>query len=158
MDYIADAASPDIAWRFTNGIVDHLETLADHPRIGTSRDDLRPGLRTLAHRHRVTIAFMIENAAVVVIGFYYGGQDFETLLQAEQSLGETGGSKGSGLLDYPKGCGSWGSIRGRVRRQTEPNASARPGREAHRHAYVPVPVCSAGMHRTRKGRLPLRDT
>lgn len=41
-DYIADAASPEIAARFTNGIVDHLANLADYPRIGTPRDDLRP--------------------------------------------------------------------------------------------------------------------
>jgi toxin ParE1/3/4 len=79
-DYIAEAASPAIARRFTDGILDHLAPLADHPRIGTPRDDIRHGLRTLAHRRRVTIAFMLEDAAVVVIGFFYGGQDFETLL------------------------------------------------------------------------------
>lgn len=82
-DYIADAASADIALRFTDGMLDRLTTLSDYPRIGTPRDDLRPGLRTLAYRRRVTIAFMVEDAAVVVIGFYYGGQDFETLLREE---------------------------------------------------------------------------
>ncbi|WP_157219461.1 type II toxin-antitoxin system RelE/ParE family toxin [Flavisphingomonas formosensis] len=82
-DYIAQAASALIARRFTDGILDHLAPLADHPGIGTPRDDIRPGLRTLAHRRRVTIAFMVEDAAVVVIGFYYGGQDFETLLGEE---------------------------------------------------------------------------
>ncbi len=80
-DYIADAASPDIALRFTNEILGHLDGLADHPRIGTPRDDLRPGLRTLTHRRRVTIAFIVEDDAVVIIGFYYGGQDFATLLR-----------------------------------------------------------------------------
>lgn len=79
--YIAEAASPTIALHFTGGIIDHLAILADYPRIGTARDDLRPGLRTLAHRRRVTIAFVVENSEVVVIGFYYGGQDFETLLR-----------------------------------------------------------------------------
>lgn len=83
-DYIAGAASPDIAFRFTEGIVDHLATLSEDPRIGTPRDDLRSGLRTLPHQRRVTIAFVVENEAVVVIGFYYGGQDFETLLRDEQ--------------------------------------------------------------------------
>lgn len=51
---------------------------------GSPRDDVRLGLRTLAYRRRVTIAFMVEEAAVVVIGFYYGGQDFETILRDEQ--------------------------------------------------------------------------
>ena len=83
-DYIADAASPDIARRFTDGIVDCLAPLADHPRIGAPRGDLRPGLRTLAFRRRVTIAFVVEETAVVVIGFYYGGRDFEALLRDEQ--------------------------------------------------------------------------
>jgi len=27
---------------------------------------------------------MVEEAVVVVIGFYYGGQDFETILRDEQ--------------------------------------------------------------------------
>lgn len=81
-DYIAGVASPEIAFRFTEGAVDHLATLSEYPRIGTPRDDLRSGLRTLVHRRRMTIAFMVED--VVVTGFYYGGQDFETLLRDEQ--------------------------------------------------------------------------
>ena len=82
--YIAEAASPAIAERFTSAIVDHLGALADHPHIGAPRDDLRPGLRTLTHRRRVTIAFVVEDATVVVIGFYYGGQDFEALVHEDQ--------------------------------------------------------------------------
>lgn len=84
-EYIADVASPEISRRFTDSIVDHLTILADHPRIGTPRDDLRPGLRTIVHRRRVTLAYMVEEEAVVVIGFYYGGQDFEALLREEQA-------------------------------------------------------------------------
>lgn len=38
-DYIADVASPEISRRFTDSIVDHLTILADHPRIGSPRDD-----------------------------------------------------------------------------------------------------------------------
>ncbi len=83
-DYIAAAASRDIAQRFTDGIIDRLTKLADYPRIGTPRDDLRPGLRTLSHRRRVTIALVVEDATVVIIGFYYGGQDFESLLRDKQ--------------------------------------------------------------------------
>lgn len=82
-DYIAAAASPDIARRFTDGILDHIGKLADFPRRGTKRDDLRPGLRTTAWRRRVTIAFAVDDAAVVVIGIFYGGRDFETLLSED---------------------------------------------------------------------------
>ena len=82
-DYIAAAASPDTAQRFTDGILDHIGKLIDFPRRGTMRDDLRPGLRTIAWRRRVTIAFAADEAAVVVIGIFYGGRDFETLLRED---------------------------------------------------------------------------
>lgn len=85
-DYIAVASTQDIARRFTDAILSHLDTLADYPMIGTARYDLRPGLRTLSHRRRVTIAFIVEDDAVVVIGFYYGGQDFETLLRDDHPI------------------------------------------------------------------------
>ncbi|MFT3964402.1 MAG: type II toxin-antitoxin system RelE/ParE family toxin [Sphingobium sp.] len=46
-NYIAAAASPDIAQRFTDGIVEHIGKLTDYPRRGTMRDDLRTGLRAM---------------------------------------------------------------------------------------------------------------
>lgn len=82
-DYIATAASPDVAQRFTDGILDHIDKLTDYPRRGTMRDDLRPGLRTIAWRRRVTIAFAVEATAVVIVGIFYGGRDFETLLNED---------------------------------------------------------------------------
>ena len=82
-DYIAAAASPDIAQRFTDGILDHIGKLTSFPRRGTMRDDLRPGLRTIAWRRRVTIAFAVEDAAVVIVGIFYGGRDFESLLSED---------------------------------------------------------------------------
>ena len=78
--YIA-AADTEIASRFADGIIDHVATLRDFPKRGTPRDDLRIGLRTLAWRRRVTIAFVVEEADVVVVGIFYGGRDFETLLK-----------------------------------------------------------------------------
>jgi toxin ParE1/3/4 len=84
-DYISPHASPAIARAFTDGIVDRLATLVDFPRTGTPRDDIRVGLRTLAYRRRVTIAFIVEKEAVVVIGFFYGGQDFEALLREDHN-------------------------------------------------------------------------
>lgn len=81
--YIADAADTDTASRFTGGILDYVAGLQDFPRRGTPRDDLRPGLRILAWKRRVTIAFVVEEADVVVIGIFYGGRDFETLLRED---------------------------------------------------------------------------
>jgi plasmid stabilization system protein ParE len=81
--YIAAAADVDIASRFVDGIIDHIATLKEFPKRGTPRDDLRPGLRTLAWRRRVTIAFMVEERDVVVFGIFYGGRDFESLLRED---------------------------------------------------------------------------
>jgi toxin ParE1/3/4 len=78
--YIAAAAGAPIATLFTDGILDHIATLAEFPERGTPRHDLRPGLRTIAWKRRVTIAFMVEERDVVVIGVFYGGRNFETLL------------------------------------------------------------------------------
>jgi plasmid stabilization system protein ParE len=81
--YIASAADAEIASRFANGILDHIATLNEFPERGTPRGDLRPGMRTLAWRRRVTIAFVVEDRDVVVIGIFYGGRDFETLLRED---------------------------------------------------------------------------
>jgi len=79
-DYIAAAASPGIAQRFADGILDTIAKLTDFPHRGTMRDDLRPGLRTIAWQRRVVIAFVVDEVAVVVTGIFYGGRDFETIL------------------------------------------------------------------------------
>lgn len=55
--YIAQEAGPDIAERFTGAIVQHCERLEVFPHRGTPRDDIRPGLRTIPFRRRVTIAY-----------------------------------------------------------------------------------------------------
>jgi len=48
--YIAQEASPATAQRFTDAIVDQCESLCRFPNRGTPRDDIRPGLRTIAFR------------------------------------------------------------------------------------------------------------
>jgi toxin ParE1/3/4 len=78
--HIAQASSPAIALRFTGSIVDHCEKLGAFPQRGTPRGDITPGLRTIAFRRRVVIAYLIEGSEVIVLGIFYGGQDFETLI------------------------------------------------------------------------------
>jgi plasmid stabilization system protein ParE len=81
--YIASAANAEIATQFLNGIFDQIAALRDFPLRGTPRDDLRHGLRTLAWRRRVTIAFVVEERNVVIVGVFYGGRDFEALLAGD---------------------------------------------------------------------------
>ncbi|EHS51110.1 plasmid stabilization system [Rhizobium sp. PDO1-076] len=78
---ISGAASPAVAARYVDSIVDYCEKLQTLPHRGTRRDDLRPGLRTLGFRRRVTILFEVVDGAVNIIGVYYGGQDYEAALR-----------------------------------------------------------------------------
>jgi len=80
-DHIAAAASPATALRFINAVLDQLDALRDFPRVGTQRGDILTGLRTIGFRRRVTIAFVGEATEVLVLGVFYGGQDFETALK-----------------------------------------------------------------------------
>ncbi|MCG3463415.1 type II toxin-antitoxin system RelE/ParE family toxin [Xenorhabdus bovienii] len=79
-DYIAENASPDIAARYTESILNYCESLSTFPHRGTIRDDARPGLGITNYRKRVVIAFEIESAFVSILSIFSGGQDYETLL------------------------------------------------------------------------------
>lgn len=58
------------------------------PDRGTARDDIRPGLRTVGFRRRVIIAFAVLDQAVVVIGVFYGGRDYEAVLNDPDAASE----------------------------------------------------------------------
>ena len=79
--HIAREASPDTAERFVNAIIDYCEAFDMFPQRGTSREDLRPGLRTIGFRRTATIAFSIAEEIVTIVGVFYGGQDFEAVLK-----------------------------------------------------------------------------
>lgn len=79
--YIAKAASPSIAERYTNSIIEYCEGLETFPERSTIRADIRPGLRITNYRKRTVIAYTIEVETIVILGLFYGGQDFETSLQ-----------------------------------------------------------------------------
>ena len=81
--YIALAASPEIAERYTSAIVTYCEAMHTFPNRGTRRDDVRPGLRITNYKKRAVIAFAVDDELVSIIGVYYGGQDYETALQLD---------------------------------------------------------------------------
>ncbi len=82
-NYIADAASPEIAAQYTEAIVSHCEKLNLSPVRGTARDDIRPGLRITNYKKRTIIAFVVDAEAgqVSILGLFYGGQDYESALR-----------------------------------------------------------------------------
>ena len=83
--YIAEAASPDIAARYTEAIITYCESLRTFPRRGIRRDDVRPGLRITNYKGRTVIAFDVDAGVVSIIGVFYGGQDYETILNDDRA-------------------------------------------------------------------------
>ena len=81
--YIATRASPDVATGYVSAIMEKCETLADFPSRGSPREDLRPGLRTIPFRRRVTIAYAADETETMIIGLFYGGQNIDTLLRED---------------------------------------------------------------------------
>ena len=82
--YIATAASPEVAARYTNSIVTYCESLQTFPHRGVQRDDIRPGLRITSYRKRVVIAFEADANRVAILSVFYGGQDYETAFHEEK--------------------------------------------------------------------------
>jgi toxin ParE1/3/4 len=79
--YIAGEAGPTVALGFTTAIVDYCENLTMFPNRATRRDDLRPGIRTIGFRRRVTVAYDVDGETITIIGIFYGGQDVDDALR-----------------------------------------------------------------------------
>jgi toxin ParE1/3/4 len=77
-EYIAAHAGESRADQYISRIVAFCKGLATFPLRGTQRDDLLLGLRVTGFERRVTIAFVVTDAAVLIEGIFYGGRDFET--------------------------------------------------------------------------------
>lgn len=88
--YIAEGVSPDIAAGYTDAIISYCESLCTFPHRGTMRDDVRPGLRITNYKKRAVIAFDVDTELVSIIGVFYGGQDYEAILQDESDDGSAG--------------------------------------------------------------------
>ena len=78
--YIAKAASSAVAERYTSAIVTYCEGFRISPERGTRRDDIRVGLRITNYKGRAVIAFAVGASQVTVMGIYYGGLDYEEIL------------------------------------------------------------------------------
>ena len=69
------------AERYISAISTYYEGLRAFPQRSNRRDCIREGLRVTISRKRVVIAFDVDAERTSVIGIFYGGQDYETVLQ-----------------------------------------------------------------------------
>jgi plasmid stabilization system protein ParE len=72
---------PVTAERFTARLLSACERIGDAPLAGRPRDDLFPGLRTMAFEKRAVIAYLVEADTVVITNVFYGGRDFGSLMR-----------------------------------------------------------------------------
>lgn len=84
-DRIAGETSPERALAYVERLQRYCLAFATFPERGMRRDELRPGLRTIGYRRRVTIAFHITPERVVIDRVLYGGRDVEGLLADDDS-------------------------------------------------------------------------
>lgn len=76
--YIAEASGLRTAGNYVDRIEIACMSLATFPSRGTKRDDLAPGLRTIAFERRVTIVYRVLKTRVEIVTVAYGGRDFES--------------------------------------------------------------------------------
>jgi plasmid stabilization system protein ParE len=80
-DYVAGETSIEVANRYVDAILARIAGLTDFPHRGTPHDDIRPGLRTIPFRRRLTIAYQVVADEVRIAGIFYAGQDFEAMMR-----------------------------------------------------------------------------
>jgi toxin ParE1/3/4 len=83
--YIAERGGEERAEGYISGIVAFCQRLSLFPERGTKRDDLRLGLRIVGYAKRVTVAFLVKDDRVMIHGVFYGGQDYDVMIEADKS-------------------------------------------------------------------------
>jgi toxin ParE1/3/4 len=82
--YISEASGEARAENYVGRLIAQCEALRDYPNRGRPRFDIRSGLRTIGYKRRTTIAYLFEEKVVVILGVFYGGQDFERRLREDE--------------------------------------------------------------------------
>jgi len=76
-NFIAEASSPAVAYRYDERIRSFCEGLEYGSERGSRRDDVRPELRGIGFERHVTIAFIVEADRVVILRIFYGGANWQ---------------------------------------------------------------------------------
>jgi toxin ParE1/3/4 len=79
-DWIAERASPDTALGYIDRLESYIRGFDYASERGTLRNDIREGLRTVGFERRVTIAFNFTAQEVILLGLFYGGQNWQEAL------------------------------------------------------------------------------
>ncbi|MGK9263045.1 type II toxin-antitoxin system RelE/ParE family toxin [Sinorhizobium meliloti] len=70
------SGSTDTADRYIERISGFLSSFDVFPERGTIRDEMRPGLRIIGFEGSTSVAFVVEDADVVILRVLAGGREF----------------------------------------------------------------------------------
>lgn len=79
--YVAAQSGREVAGHYVDRIEAACLALAQFPKRGTMRNDLRPGLRIIGFERRAVIAFHVGDEIVTIVGIFPGGRDYERALR-----------------------------------------------------------------------------
>lgn len=82
--WIADATDASAAQSFIDRVGEYCQGFTLFPERGILRPDIRPGLRTIGYRRRLTIAFVVDDDEVVIVRLAHRGRDIGALLVSEE--------------------------------------------------------------------------
>lgn len=82
--YIDAHSGEERAERYISDIIAFCQGLSIFPERRTKRDELRSDLRVIGYARRVTIAFSVKTDRVIIHGVFYGGQDYDSVMQSEE--------------------------------------------------------------------------
>jgi toxin ParE1/3/4 len=80
-DWIADHANDETATAYRDRLLAACTRLADFPSRGSARDDVRPGLRTIAFERRAVIVYFVEESEVRIARILHHGRDLHRTFQ-----------------------------------------------------------------------------
>jgi toxin ParE1/3/4 len=76
-EWLVERAGEVIALGYVERIRRRCLALVPFPERGTKRDEIAPGVRTIGFERRATIAFAIEEDAVLILAIAYGGRQLD---------------------------------------------------------------------------------
>jgi toxin ParE1/3/4 len=78
-----DSGSDKIADRFVDRLLEDFQLLADFPQMGKARDDLKPGIRSLAYQ-RYLIFYLETKEGIDIARVVFGGRDLLALFADDE--------------------------------------------------------------------------
>lgn len=74
-EHVASLAGLAVAGNYIDGIHDFIDGLTTFPERGTVREGSIPGLRIIGYRRSVSIAFVVRDGMVMILGVFHRGRN-----------------------------------------------------------------------------------